>query len=745
MGIFDPTKLQVALDKEPYQFAQLYSTTASIGSGNFFRPAMDAKGVVCMIAATIPAGSSASVSLRPKDIDGADSPVKFREVGGEEISAVSLSASGTRYFYLDRQFGIDRVHSGCLIVGSGVTVTVSFASAFGAVLPAGSASTYYEDADLLVSKSVQALAFAAFENWTARVDTAGRLTVTDGGGSGTTLLADLPGWRAGDTVQAMGFIPYKQGGPAAGYSRETAMRLCFFTKLGNVYHNYPATNAADSTTTGSMADFDLGAIYEPMHKISDGSALTSSRIPSNDSSLSFDAKLYRYDPGLPAWNYAQHSGPIGGVKADASAYGSGGMPVTLDKGDIRLARIVTPFDYGTNPQNASYPFTLGGNLCHPFSVHPKCTVFVPYNGTLASKPVILGTTDGGRTWVVMHELGGTATSAIYQYGNNYDYSSVGSYTSGELLVVRRTYNLPTNAAKEPAAWFKYEAPISITSITTTGGKAVATTASASTLQTGDLICFKKNSAGNYSFLENTATVGLSADTDSASAGNGRFYRVKRLSSTTFEILQNYAGVDEKFGTHHIHSGNPAKDGVVVACGEKYPNGWICFVRIAEIDDYEAFNVYSYRATQPYIYRLNSGTESMQRAVGCLLSDDADQTITFASDDGAITRPAVAIAGRTNLFARNSAGVFTGKLADIDDLSKATCILEMDEASLGIIAAQGMYAVLGMSRYLYLSPDKKRWVRLPLVGAGAIKYVGESPGCMYFLATSTSCVFKARRK
>lgn len=745
MGIFDSTKLQVALDKEPYQFTQLYSTSVSIGSGNFFRPQIDARGVVCMIAATVPAGTSASVSLRPRDIDGADSPVKFREVGGEETSAVSISASGTRYFFLDRQHGIDRIHSGCIIVGSGVTVTVSFANAYGAMLPAGSASTYYEDSELLVSKSVQATSFAAYENWTARVESAGRLYVTDGSGSGTVLLTDLPGWKPGDTVHAMGFIPYKQGGPTAGYSRETAMRLCFFTRLGNIYHNYPATNAADSATTGGMADFDLGAIYEPMHKISDGSQISSARIPSNDSSLSFDSKLYRYEPGLPAWNYAQHSSPIGGVRADASAYGSGGMPVTIDKGDIRLARIVTPFDFGTNPQNAGYPFALSQNLCQPFSVHPKCTVFVPYNGTNASKPVVLGTTDGGRTWVVMHELGGTASSAIYQYGNNYDYSTLGAYSSGDLSVVRRTYNLPTNAAKEPAAWFKYEAPIIVTAITTTSGKAAVTTSAAHNYQTGDLICFKKNAAGNYAFLENTVTAGISADTDSTSAGNGRFYRVKRLSSTTFEILQNYAGVDEKFGTHHLHSGNPAKDGVVVACGEKYPNGWICFVRIAEIDDYESFNVYAYRATQPYIYRLNSGTESMQRAVGCLLADDADQTITFASDDGAITRPAVSIAGRTNLFSRASSGVFAGKLADIDDLSKATCILEMGEASLGIITAQGVYAVLGMSRYLYLSIDKKRWVKLPLVGAGAIRYVGESPGCVYFLSTATSCVYKARRK
>lgn len=744
MGLFDSTKFQVSHDREPYVFTTCYSTSVTVGSANFFRPPIDARGIVCMITATIPAGTSASVSLIPKDADGSICPIKFREVGGDELTAVSISASGTRYFFADRGYGVDRVNSGCRIVGSGVTVTVSFAPAYGSMLPAGPSAKYYEDSDLIVSKSVQAVSFAAFENCIARIDVAGRLTVTDISGSGTLLLTDLPKWKAGDAVHTMGFIPYKQGGPSAGYSRETSTRLCFFTRLGNVYHNYPATNSADSAI-GGIADFDLGAIYEPMHQISTGAQITSARIPSNDSTLTFDAKLYRYEPGLPAWNYAQHSEAIGGVKADASAYGSGGMPVTIDKGDIRLARIVIPFDFGSNPQNASYGFALSQNLCHPFSIHPKCTVFVPYNGANASKPVILGTTDGGRTWVVMHELGGTATSAIYQYGSNYDYSAIGSYTSGDVSVVRRTYNLPTNAAKEPAAWFAYEAPIAITSISTTGGKAVFSTASANTLQSGDLICFKLNSAGNYAFLENTVTSGQSGGFSGTSAGNGRFYRVKRLTSTTFELLQNYAGVDEKFGTHHIHSGNPAKDGIVVACGEKYPNGWICFVRIAEIDDYETFDIYGYRVSQPYIYRLNSGTESMQRAVGCLLADDADQTITFASDDGKITRSAVSIPARTNLFSRNSSGVFSGKLADIDDMSKAVCILEMTEASLGIISAQGLYAVLGMSRYLYLSTDKNRWVRLPIVGAGAIKYAGESPGCMYFLSTADSCVYTVRRK
>lgn len=589
--------------------------------------------------------------------------------------------------------------------------------------------------------------FAALEDWTATLDTSDVLTISNGVLTYGIALAALPSWISGDVIDTMGFIPYKQGGPGADrYSRETAMRLCFFTRKGNIYHNYAATNAADTAVAG-MVDFDLSAIYEPIHTIASYSPISSIRIPSTNAGLTAEEKkLYRYDPGLPAWNYAQHSGPIGGMKADGTtAYGSGGLPATFDRDDVRFVRLVHPMQPGTNPQNASFPYQMSGHLSAPFAVHPKCTIYTPYNGLTASKNPILGTIDGGRIWVVMHEIGqDTSTGG---YGNSYDLSGFGAYTSGHLSVVRRVYNNPTNANKEPANAFQYQAPITVTAVSTAGGKLVMTTNIAHGFADTNLICFKDNSAGAspYAFLANVITAGLSASTDSNSAGDGRFYRVKRISSTQFEVLQCYSGVDEKVACHHIHAANTCHDGAIISCGETYPFGWFFFEPIVDTDDFETFDLFRHRINYPNVMRLNSGIESLQRAVGVLWLDDADQTLIFASDEPTLDRGPILIPGRTALLPKhNSAGVFRTKLADIDDLTKMVNICDLAEASLGIINAQGVTVVLGMSRYLYVTANLSDWLKLPVVKNLAVKYCGETPGAVYVLSQAQQRVYKIAR-
>ena len=590
--------------------------------------------------------------------------------------------------------------------------------------------------------------FAALEEWTASLDTSDVLTVSNGVQTYGIALTALPSWIAGDSIDTMGFIPYKQGGPGADrYSRETAMRLCFWTRKGNIYHNYAATNAADTAVAG-MVDFDLSAIYEPIHQISTYSPISSIRIPSQNASLTTEQqKLYRYDPGLPAWNYTQHSAAIGGMKADGiTAYGSGGLPATLDRDDVRFVRLVHPMPAGTNPQNAAFPYQMSGHLCSPFAVHPKCTIYTPYNGLNASKNVILGTIDGGRIWVVMHEIGGDTSTA--GHGNSYDLSGFGAYTSGHLSVVRRIYNNPTNAVKEPASAFTYQAPITIIGVSTAGGKLVMTAATAHGFADTNLICFKDNSSGAspYAFLANTITAGQSAAVDSNSAGDGRFYRVKKVSSTQFEVLQCYSGVDEKIACHHIHAANACHDGAIISCGETWPYGWFFFEPIVDTDDFETFDLFRHRINYPNVMRLNSGTTSLQRAVGVLWLDDADQTLIFASDEPTLNRGQVTIPGRTTLIpSRNSAGIYRTKLADVDDLSKMVGICDMAEASLGIINAQGVTVVLGMSRYLYVTADMTNWLKLPVVKNLAVKYCGETPGAVYVLSQAQQRVYRIARK
>jgi hypothetical protein len=60
----------------------------------------------------------------------------------------------------------------------------------------------------------------------------------------------------------------------------------------------------------------------------------------------------------------------------------------------------------------------------------------------------------------------------------------------------------------------------------------------------------------------------------------------------------------------------------------------------------------------------------------MYDDATDPTILFASDEARINRGNITLpAGRTETIARNSVGVYRGKLSDIDDLSLFEVILE----------------------------------------------------------------------
>lgn len=740
MSIFSPTRIKTSETIERIELCS--AVTAATTIKLFVDPSKNLMLIIRNAGATNYSG--AKISMEGTKLDNSTGHWTYSFLRGQFASEVTSNVialkKGETRLTMDAKYVEQFSELTLVVTGTAASPVTAYVQ-----WQPKTDNVYFEGSGLKVVPVESAKNYAALETWTAIVDPSDYLTVTDGVTTGGIALTDLPAWIAGDSIDTMGFIPYKQGGPTASrYSRETSMRLCFWTRKGNIYHNFPATAANDSTTTGGMADFDLSAVYEPIHAISSYTPISSIRIPSANAALSAEEKkLYRYDPGLPAWNYLQHSAAVGGVKADGvTAYGSGGLPAQMDRDDVRFVRIVNPMPTGTNPQNASFPYQMSGHLCRPYAVHPKCTIYTPYNGLNASKNVILGTIDGGRIWVVMHEIGGDTSTA--GYGNSYDLSGFGAYTSGHLSVVRRVYKNPTNTIKDPEYAFSYQAPMVVTAISTAGGKLVMTVPGGHSFLDTNLICFKDNSASAspYAFLANNITSGNSAAFDSNSAGDGRFYRVKRVSSTQFEVLQCYSGVDEKVACHHIHSANSCHDGAIISCGETYPYGWFFFEPIVDTDDFETFDLFKHRINFPFVMRLNSGAESLQRAVGMLWIDDADQTLIFASDEPTLDRGTVLIPGRaTNIPKRNSAGVFRSKLAEVDDVKKAVCILEMSEASLGIINSQGITVVLGMSRYLYVTTDMVGWVTLPFTQTKAVRYCGESPGAVYVLAETPQQVYK----
>ena len=715
---------------------RIFETTTSIGYAYYYaRKESDKTIKVTARVTNIQAGFN-TITFKPVNIGGETIPVKFHLWGDDtpRFNSYTFIDDGTYEFYFDVPNNLYRLR----IAASLVTNTELFVEAEGLNYNVNLESTIFENETFIVEKYKEAEMFTRFENWEASVKD-NLITINNGVVQATAAVTDLPFWKSGDSISVIGFIPYKQGVLTTNaYSRETSTRLCLVTRLGNIYHNFPASASDDSTTAPlGMYSFDLSAIYQTTFGTE---SLSSERIPSKNVGLTLEEqKTHRYEPGLPAWNYTQHTDNIGGFKDTAKTipYGNGGHPPVIDKGGYKHIRLVDPFPYGTNPQNPSYPHQLGGYLGEPFVVKPKMTLFVPYVGINFKRNMVLGTTDGGRTWYVLHELG--IGDFMAKWGNSLDYSAIGAYNTNELSVVEREYIYPTDSVKEPINAFKYKAPITVSSISTSGGKTTVTTSTAHGITDGKYIVFKKNVSGNYDFLENTITSGQTTTFDSNSVGNGRFYTAKVTGANTFELLQNLGGADEKIKTHHIHGGSTAKDGAVISCGERYPNGWICYVRIPQIDDFENVQITSYKANNPYIIRINSSEKAVQRSVGFILNDDMNQTFLFGSDEAHIDRGFVAIEGRTTTFKRNSAGIFKGELRYIDDLTKAECVLEMEEASLGIINKQNMYVVIGMSRNTYFSKDAKEWFNVPFVS----QYVGGYNNNSFFKASNI--IYKITRK
>jgi hypothetical protein len=99
------------------------------------------------------------------------------------------------------------------------------------------------------------------------------------------------------------------------------------------------------------------------------------------------------------------------------------------------------------------------------------------------------------------------------------------------------------------------------------------------------------------------------------------------------------------------------------------------MQIKQADTFEVIRAYN----TLNIYRLTSTSSSLQRTLGTILLDDADNTVIAASDTSGIPRPNLTLpSGRTNTITRNSSGVYKGKLTDIDDFTKFNVLFEAKE-------------------------------------------------------------------
>lgn len=474
-----------------------------------------------------------------------------------------------------------------------------------------------------------------------------------GGSNDLVLLnsSNFPNLIAGSKVFQVYVLP----------TRTSLVRVCVMTDKGQVYHNYPhrSTTGHGSVVPGDHLRFDESCVWDlPTNA-------TARRHPSNDPGESREG--YRYFPYLPDYSYA-----LKPAENHDNGYGNGGFPAQLDNGAFvrpRFYRFKEPAPGVDNP----FSIIKGG-----LTKKPKMSAFGVYQLS-GSRVCLFGTEDGGRTWSALYEF-----DSYVSPGNAIDTTDIGVYTGSSFAFQKRTSVRPTAENKEPDPVFTFGGDVVIQAISN-ASPAVVSTSAPHGLSNMDLIRLKRVSSGSSGWEH---MLNESADPADPNAGNGIFFRVIKLTDTTFELYENLYSPSNFLSCRHIHYTHPLKDFIAFGTGETYPQGWVMLLddRIIDGSAYVELD-----KNNPRAWRLNSSTISAQRLCSFWMLDDdgVNPTVYLGSDNMGSFRGTLEIEGRTDLPSRSSTGILKGKLADIDDLSKFRSVFDIPEPNIYCMNLNGV--------------------------------------------------------
>lgn len=479
-------------------------------------------------------------------------------------------------------------------------------------------------------------------------------------------------------------------------------RLIVITDKGQIYHNFPSRSTSNDGTVvaGDEYLFDESCIWELETRKTPVKTNTGS-----DLTLINTGKYY-YNPMLPDIAYEMHPA----ISTD-NGYGNGGFPATITKvnasgQNVTFGRFFQP---NRNDVNCNPFFFMGG-----FETSEKMTVLGTYrdNVLVGCRICFFISNDGGRNWFCRYEMG--ANSRLFKSNNsnvlspipNWTYalkvSGIAAASSGQYAYRRRMSYTPSDVNKEPEKTkkFTYEPQVQIQSIAPLTDSIRITTSSAHGLDNGDVIVFDKLTGGDWDFLVNTDYTDM--------IGGAQVFKIKIVSSTTFDLMDCPHNPDNNLCCRHLHSINRCKDGYAIGFGEGYPNGWILYLSIIESDSFARF----YPWDNLNLIRINSLPESIQRPLGVILRQDKDNTVFIGVDNEYTPLPNVSLpADRTDTFKRSSNGVFKGKLADADSQALFECVLESPEVCYLFKEVLGVMIYIGQQGHIAVSYDNgKSWVQ-----------------------------------
>lgn len=508
---------------------------------------------------------------------------------------------------------------------------------------------------------------------------------------------NVKNYVAGEKINFAYLLPYggnkNRSGQVGNLNHRS--RIVVFTN-SRIYHNFPqrATNTGSDTSTSDIQMFDESSIIT-LKKWQ----------PVNDKTKA-DAK-HKYLPVLSEYNYNQFDGRVAGTTGFVDTYNNGGLVTTLGRLWLDI-----PIDGVAYWNRLSYSNMVKGQ---------KWCLFGNYNGAVpGTEPIAIATNDGGRTW---YEKAYFACTDFYKnnYGSKINLkpiTDVAAYVTESLRMCRRRFNVPTPENKEPEVPFiiNNEEKSLVTSFTTDADGDVLVTLADNVAYDGKcpVVYFENVSANaEWDYICNT---GFTAD--GTTVNSGIFFRVIKVTDNTYKLFADIGNQYEgDMVCRHIHAVNDIESGFLISTGESYCEDYFegGFIYHLKQTNKNIGNVISPTEAGD-VLRLCSSYKGVNRACGAyLFSDNADPTLLYVSDEAFEVGGApiqtekryASIPGRTKKVPITPGGIYVGKLSDIDDQSKYTCVCESHSVFIGLLRSRNHYAALAGDGIMF-SKDGFNW-------------------------------------
>lgn len=474
---------------------------------------------------------------------------------------------------------------------------------------------------------------------------------------------NFPELIPGSHISHFFIVPYLRQYENGGYYKR--WRVVVVTDKCQVYHNFPnhADDIAGREGWNDIVHFEESVVWDIPGRL----------YPSKTA----DCEAYEtYNPLLPESCYAYHPSIN-----RRSKYGNTGFGKFTMVNDHGKQTPVSRFYFPTRTSESN-PFEYMGG----YEPDYKMTLVGTYlsNKDSAARIVLLATSDGGRSWYNKFEFSDEGVYDFRQgdasWGHNHGNPLDGTFFSTEYTA--RAFLRQRLLKHENGNTIAWGNPIEVECITNTNPIVVRTCAEHG-LENGNILTVSGDTTGSlrhWSCLFSDPESGKEYE-------QTKLYKVLVKSPKELELYEFVGNPFQAIACRHIHHLNRIRDGWLLGSGEIYPNGWILYVYMPEADTYSVVSA----KDSLEIYVLNHGKKSVQRTLGADYLDDGDGTFIFASDHDLLLRTS-RICGKA--YARNSVGVYTGSVNDLDDYSRFQLLFEATEPAYLFKKIQNRYVFSG---------------------------------------------------